>query len=508
MKKRVCVYAVSLTLLLTGCKLVPNANNKYVESTMYYTKGNKEVNFDDIVLTMYEKDNIYINDLGKEYINNIEKIKYKYDTKWIDILNINKDSLTDKYVVNSISKHSNTKYYNSSNNSIKWDKLIDVIYINSKNREKNSNNKYISLSKDEIKIILSQMNDFLDIVLKDYPSFDVSNLACKLNNLSLVYYYIDAHDKAKASCIYDMISIGIEKDNLNPDLNQYKDLLFHEFKHYFCFCCTDEMKGNYYTAGGISSKNGYEINLKFLEESLAEEYSAKCSNRSLSCYNNQYEILNTLRLVMSMQQDYSEDNILKYQLLHNPIALLKQFPVYDNNEVYYKNIIMLECFNELLMNNDSYQKNLEEYETTNKSIIFIKQEAYQNLLNYSMCELNRMFFSNLVAFNEINNVSLDYNLFLIELYKKQNKKNINILSTIELDNSVYTNNYNECYKEFINYYSKKQNISIEYIESYHKDYKLRLPNNYPEYVSEDRIKLYSFLYNEEINKKENVLILK
>ena len=160
------------------------------------------------------------------------------------------------------------------------------------------------------------------------------------------------------------------------------------------------------------------------------------------------------------------------------------------------------------MNNDSYQKNLEEYETTNKSIIFIKQEAYQNLLNYSMCELNRMFFSNLVAFNEINNVSLDYNLFLIELYKKQNKKNINILSTIELDNSVYTNNYNECYKEFINYYSKKQNISIEYIESYHKDYKLRLPNNYPEYVSEDRIKLYSFLYNEEINKKENVLILK
>ena len=506
-KKRVCVYALSFTILLTGCRLVPNTNNKYVESTMYYTKGNNEVNFDDIVLTMYEKNNISISSLGREYINSIESINYNYDTKWIDILNINKNSLTDKYVVNNINTHSNTKYYDYTNNSIKWNKLIDVIYTNSKNKEK-SNDNLVALSKDEIKIVLSQMNEFLDIVLKDYPSFDVSNLACKLNSLSLVYFYREKDDKAKASCVYDMISIGMDEQGNKPDLNKFKGLIFHEFKHYFCFCCKDEMQGNYYTAGGISSKDGYEINLKFLEESLAEEYSAKCSNRDITCYINQYQILNTLRLVLSLQNDYSEDNILKYQLLHNPIALLQQFPVYDNNEVYYRNITMLECFNELLMNNESYQNKLEEYETNTKSVIFIKQEAYQSLLNYSMCELNRMFFTNLILLNETNNVSLDYNLFIIELYKKQNEENINILSTIELDSSVYINNYNELYNMFINYYSNKNNMDISYIDNYHNNYQLRLINEYPEYLSEDKIKLYNFLYSDEKNKEGNVLTLK
>jgi len=353
-KRRVCIYAVGFTLLLTGCSLVPNSDNRYTDNTMYYTKGNNNIDFEDIVLTIYEKNNISISNLGKEYINNIENINYIYDTKWLDILNINKDSLTDKYVVNNVDKHSNVKYYDSSNNSIKWDKLIDVIHTNSKNKERNSDKKYIALSKEEIKIVLTHMSDFLDIVLEDYPSFDVANLACKLNNLSLVYFYREKDDKAKASCIYDMISIGVDEEGNKLDLNKYRGLLYHEFKHYFCFCCKDEMKGNYYTAGGISSKNGYEINLKFLEEALAEEYSAKCNNKEISCYYNQYQILNTLRLVMSLQLDYSEDNILKYQLLHNPVALLQQFPVYNNNDIYIRNITMLECFNELLMNSESY----------------------------------------------------------------------------------------------------------------------------------------------------------
>jgi len=122
-----------------------------------------------------------------------------------------------------------------------------------------------------------------------------------------------------------------------------------------------------------------------------------------------------------------------------------------------------------------------------------------------MCELNRMFFSNLVAFNDINNVSLDYNLFLIELYKRQNENNIRLLSTIELDSSIYVNNYNESYNMFIEYFSKKKNMDISYIDDYHSSYQFRLLNEYPEYVSEDRIKLYNFLYNSD---KDNVLTLK
>jgi len=116
-----------------------------------------------------------------------------------------------------------------------------------------------------------------------------------------------------------------------------------------------------------------------------------------------------------------------------------------------------------------------------------------------------MFFSNLVAFNDINNVSLDYNLFLIELYKRQNENNIRLLSTIELDSSIYVNNYNESYNMFIEYFSKKKNMDISYIDDYHSSYQFRLLNEYPEYVSEDRIKLYNFLYNSD---KDNVLTLK
>ena len=499
--KKISLYAVTVSLLLTSsCRLVPSRYDNKEINSLYYTKGiDRKVDIDEVILTMYEKNNISMSNIGKEYINKIENINYEYDSKWIDKLNINMDILTDKYVVNNINKHSNNKYYDSKNNTIKWDKLIDIIYENSIRRENNTD--YIALSKSDIKIVLSQMNEFLNIVITDYPSFDVSNLACKLSNLSLVYFYREKDDKAKATCVQDMISIGINEDDTNPNLNNYKDLLYHEFKHLFCFSCRDEMKGSYYTAGGISSNKGYDINLKFIEEALAEEYAAKCNSRDMSCYYNQYTVLNTLRLVLSLQDDYDENNFLKYQLLHNPVALLQQFPVYDNNEIYYRNITMLECFNELLMNNDSYENNINESSIVPN--ILVKQDAYQSLFNYSMCELNRMFFTNLVALNESNDVSLDYNLFLINLYLENNKNTIDVLSTTELNQEVYLNNFYDNYKLFIDYYSINKNMDSLFIDIY----KLRLPNEYPSYVSDDKIKLYNFIYSDGINSKCNVLTL-
>ena len=505
--KRICICTLSFSLLLTGCRLVPSTyNNKNIKNTTeYYSKGEKVViSYDDVILTMYEKNIVSNTDIGKQYIKRYESIPIEYDSKWIDLLNINTNTLTNKYVVNNINKHSNNKYYDKSNNTIKWDILVDKVYSNSLGKEKTTD--YIALSKAEIEIVLSQMNEFLDIVKEDYPTFDVANLACKLNNLSLVYFYREESDNAKASCVQDMIAIGMNPDGTKPNLDRFKGLIFHEFKHLFCFCCNDEMKDSYYTAGGISSKEGYDINLLFLEEALAEEYSSLKSDRDMTCYYNQYNVLNTLRLVLSLQDDYDENNFFKYQLLHNPIALLQQFPVYDNEDIYYRNITMLECFNELLMNSDSYQNSLNKYVTNRNGINFVKQDAYQSLFNYSMCQLNRMFYSNLISLNEKYDVSLDYNLYLINIYKEQAYNNIKSLCSIDLDKSIYNNNLKECNDLFIDYYSNKKDMDKDYINQYSNEYVYRIPNSFPTYITEDKIRLYNYLYCSKY--KGNVLVKK
>ena len=480
-KQSIFFLALTSSLIFNSCST--KDNKEY-----YYDKDNT-ISYDDIILTMYEKNIVSISDIGKGYINSLENVPIEYNAKYIDLLDINYNSLTSKYVVNNTNSHLYNKYYDLKNNTIKWDILVDTIYDNSKNKVVDTN---LLLSKQEIKIILLQMDEFLNMVKYDYPTFDVSNLACKLNDLSIVYFYRDEDEKAEASCVYDTISIGINRNEAKPNLNSLKSLLFHEFKHYFCFCCKDEMIDSYSTAGGISSKNGYDIDLLFLEEAEAEEYSSLKSNIDMNCYSNQYTILNTLRLVLSLQDDYEEDNFIKNQLLHNPISLLQQFPVYNDNNIYFRNIVMLECFNELLMN----QNNIDNS---------IKKEVYQTLLNYSFCELNRMFFSNLISLNEKYNVSLDYNIFLIELYKEQINNNYNLLNNIDLDNSMYLYNFKQCSNIFIEYYSKSTNIDIDTINQYVDYYKLRVPSEYPTYVEDSKIKLYEYIYS---NKNNNVLIYK
>ena len=322
-KNKICVFSTALVLFLSGCTTVgvdKKSSIEYSNEYGYFVKDlKKDIGYDDVILTMEEKGVNQISQLGNDCILDISNIPVNVDLTWIDMLDINESSLLDNNVTNNVRKHRYRKYYNKKTNDIIWNKLIDVIYDNSIKKEESTD--YIVLTKDEIKIVLLQMDEFTDYVVSKYTEFDMEELACKLQGVSFVYYNKNEEFDALAACSSDTIYWSLNDDGTKPDLNEFKDISIHEFKHFFCYECIDEREYNiglnsFITAGGVSNKNNNGINLRFLEESLAEDLSANYSSREKISYYNQDIVLNTLRYILSLQLDYDSENMIKYQLLH------------------------------------------------------------------------------------------------------------------------------------------------------------------------------------------------
>ena len=464
------------------------------DSIFYQREFNKSATYEDIVLTLEEK-GYSISDDAINAIRYISDNKVEINNDLTNLLEVNENELLNYNITGRNGIHYKLNYYNSYSDTIMWDELVDVIYNNSKESvEKDLEYKmtddilykgYETLTYDDVKIIVNQIREFTYKVKSLYPTYDLAHLSCVLSGLSLLY--IDNNDEDNnvfAYYSYGKLVWCKSRDGLYPDLENLASINDHEYKHLLCGNCIDDLMFNGYhiDESGISKYKSYDMSYDFISEATAEEFSANLNNRNRVSYSNQHTILNSIRYVLSLQDDYEEDGFLKYSLLQNPIASFQQFPILDNTKDTYKNnLIMLSSFDKVLTYIPfNYVFKVEEkygYDTIYDEDMKYK-EIFDSLSNYSMGELSRLFFTNLIVLNNNKDLILDYNLYLIKLFEINVYLDYSALSNAQnyfINPDSFYENYKIQLDVFAKYYSNLTNIPYEDIMMEY--YKYAIENN-------------------------------
>lgn len=552
--KKIHIYLAAFGILLSGCHL-QTSDSALPESTMFFTnqqfedqlrelekeieilkdsffrkeysleqdsvyfeKGyNTTINYDGLVLTMEEKGIGALSESAKKVINNISFYgNNNFKDYWISLFEI--DSFYEKaYTSINVSSNSKThqgkEYYNRATDTIDWDKLVNRILENSK--KSITTNQRSALSIEEIKIILVQLKDFSNSIKKEYPEFDFEHLACQLSTLSLTYGPSQENGTLASTNAYN-IEWFLNSEGNYPILQTSIGLNEHEFKHFLCEYCVDEKRnGNCYVVpSGISYENHGGLQFSFIEEATAEEYSALRNNTNPITYFDKIEVLNNLRFVLSMQDDYEKDGFLKYSLFRNPIALVQQFPVLEDQTYFFSNNLkMLSAYNACLMSFPAdftrRVKQISGYENFDTNLEQ-KKEMYSSLLNYAQTELSRLFFTNLTIMNEEKeDMTLEYNFYLMRLFEKRMSFIFDVVSFYR-GVTISSANYERIHQEreliMFKYLSEKYQIDLKNLKELFKEYSLSDGVTIPSFVDKDLIGFYKNLekQNYDVNEFQKI----
>lgn len=478
-----------------------------VEGTYFEKDYGTTVDYDSMILTMEERGIGPLSESAKALIKEISFVnKSRFNSSWIDLFEIDSFYL-DAYMNSNVSSnpktHQGSEFYNQSKDSICWDQLVKVIVQNSSSTASKNPNKE-SLSVAEIKIILKQLEAFSMDIKKDYPEFDMEHLACQLSTLSLVYGTSKVNGTLASTSAYS-IEWFLNSNGDYPVLQTSIGLNEHEFKHFLCEHCIDEAKDICYVVpSGVNYGNYDALKFTFIEEATAEEYSSSRNNTKPVTYFDKIEILDNLRLVLSMQDDYEEDAFFKYSLFRNPLATVQQFPVM-NDQMYFfsNNLKMLASYNACLDNIDTKftRKVCEVFGYGDFfSNIEKQREVYSSLLNYAQVELSRLFFTDLVIMNEEKNISLEYNFYLMRLFEKRSKLAFDVVSSkrgIEISSANFEGLNREREMTMLRYLSDRFQISLKDLKELYDEYALSDGITFPSFVDNNRINFYRELETEE-----------
>jgi len=366
-------------------------------------------------------------------------------------------------------------------------------------------NNMISLSAGDIRTVLKQLHQFSDDVKKQFPEFDLEHLACQLSTLSLTYG-MNKGDGTLASTNSYNIEWFLNEKGETPILKTSLGVNEHEFKHFLCQCCIDEEKvSNYYIVpSGVVYEGNQSLNFSFIEEATAEEFSAFRNNLFPVTYHDKIGIVNNLRMVLSMQDDYEEDGFLKYSLLRNPLSMVQQFPVIDGQTYFFvDNLKMLAAFNACLENNPSFISEVEKRKGCPGCLndISVKKEVYSSCVNYAQLELSRLFFTDLIIMKEEKpEMTLNYNFYLMRLFEKRMKMAFDIVSSmqgVDISSANCEGVHHERALGMLRYLGSKYQMDFKALKELYEEYSLSDGVTYPNFVDDNRIRFYKMLESEE-----------
>ena len=525
MKNKVRFYAGLLAVVMTGnigltlCKMHFRSpeNIKLVERQMedsdypyFHRAPNKIATVDDIVLTIDEKTGSDLTK-AKAWAQKIKKVGCVSDDI-IDTLNIDDylfDALTDSTITGLVMKHDNMLFYNPYKDTINWTNLALKIKINGtllttfdilnlvkkENHDKYKGIKNMSL--DDINIVLNQLKETVLETKKRYHDYDMAHLACLLSHMAFTY-----HDSADSEALgvvamtsFKDIGWILTNDGRYPALESFKPINIHEFKHLLSAACPDEYNNQVYsTFTGINYYEDDTLMFNFIEEVTAEEYAMSLTGRDILASFEEKEILDNIRFVLSLQDDYQKDGFLRYSLSKNPIALLEQFPVFDEEE-FIGVVKMLVAYDLMLglFPNDLYDSALELNEEIDH-YSFISA-----IIDYANISLTDLFFTNLLVLNETKDVPIDYNMYLIRLFEQ--RMSVGFFALLQ------TRGYHITMDSYNALYSQKLDVFLTYLaEKYdlapyktYSEYQLPKEYDYPAFVSKDVIELYDNIRNRRYN---------
>lgn len=529
------IYLVSFSLLLTGCSIhLEKETTKNSKSDKVIVSEQEENNlttrvlsdeknsgisnyfnrtyrsradYDEMILTLEEKGIRNLSDEAKKTIQNVSLYNTNpYDFSWVELFSIDEcyqSVYTNSNVASRIKNHHNNEFYNALNDSIRWDTLLNRILDNSTNKAKKEED-LSPLSETDITIILSQLRDFVSDVKKDYPAYDMGHLACQLASLSLNYRLSqESGSHTLASTTYAGIEWYLNEQGEKPVFTTSIMLNEHEFKHFLCSYCRDEITNTnvYITPSGVIYGNNTSLSFSFIEEATAEEYAAKRNNGQVVTYYEKIAALDTIRFVLSLQDDYEEDGFLKYGFLQNPLALVQQFPVLEDQTYYFKNNLkMLASYNACLSSIptifSSSVKEIPGYEDFYHNIDQ-RKEILSSLGTYASSELSRLFLTNLVVMNDTKDtMTIDYNFYLMKLFEKRMDILFSAMTDFQKIN-ISSANYKQIYQErlgsLFQYLSSKYKMDLGAMKELYQEYSLQENINYPTFVSNSKRAFYQEL---------------
>lgn len=403
------IMAASLALSMFGCTIVKNSNFshmlEYRENSIitfdevdptgifFHKTVHDKITLHDIILTNSERDIVETDSLFyKQIVASIEEDSFPIQQLHIEE-NLSSAFLAPS-ITNVIMTHKNHSTYNSESNDIIWDKVVEIWIKNSEERVKldqqycqfaHSQNLYLELSvleKEKIIFLSKQMQEFIYEVRQQLPNLDMKRIACQLEEMSFCY---SEHSYPNALLVSDHFTLIFPRSfGALLDVEIMKKDLFHEFKHILATPCDDEVKNQLYfpSQTGIytildpeakedkEKRNAYTwyylpFDWLFLEEAGAETFSSELVQQLPTTYSLERRMQQDMLLGISVLPYFDKNVFVKSSLLHNPIALLQQFPIPDigdQEQWLYQNAKMIECYNILSSNQAflNYILNIEE----------------------------------------------------------------------------------------------------------------------------------------------------
>lgn len=463
--------------------------------------------------------NIYSNDdfsLSEDAIKTIEELcnytNPNYDSRYLDIMDINKDTALAAYgnlLNDEVEKHLNTEYYDSANDDIKWDELAEKIYQNSiANEDKN----LTSLSLEQIEEKLENMEVVVNDLRASFPEYKTEELACVLSNYEMFTSSTSA-DEIGASASATSTTIVYYQDS--PSTLENIKIDYHEDFHVCCRSCDDVCQ----IGTNVSGRDGIGIytspnslilegddNLcferytyQFLEEIYASFYSRELSGKVQNTYLLYDEVLFSLQIALGLRDDYKIDSIFKDLAYHDPVSFIKHFPVYGEykDQYFVNNCQMLKSFDILLSYNKTYEEELQKNDLLDTYL----EDGTESLQIMAMDHLSKTFFNNLIVMNEnhFDEMSLEDNYAFISLFKYSLDKACVAIAQLEADEGypLLLNDsklsFNQDINTFMNYLGKKHGVdSTELIIEYSNT---NFPLNYqfPSFIGEEKMGYYNEL---------------
>lgn len=536
--KKLQIYLTAMVLLLSGCSLDTKNTNQDGENliskqeefnsfdfnnssnSVYFNRTyNSSADYDDMILTLEEKGTA---DLSEEAKNAVQNVSFynatPYDFSWVECFHIDdyyQSAYTHPNVTSRVRNHYNTELYNKMNNSIYWDKLVDYIINNTAAIIKKENtDELVPLSPSDVKTIVKQLSEFTNDVKRDYPEYDMRHLACQLELLSLAYRAKEKTDsRTLATTSYSSIEWFLNSEGECPALETSLMLNEHEFKHFLCSYCIDEISAKenvYITPSGVIYGANTSLNFSFIEEATAEEYAADRNNQETVTYYEKTSALDTIRFVLSMQDDYEEDGFLKYSFLQNPLAIIQQFPVLNDQIYYFKNNLKMlasynACFSSVPSAFVSSVESVPGYKGF-YSNFEQRKEVLSSLGTYASVELSRLFMTNLVVMNDTkDSMTLNYNFYLMRLFEKRMDIMFSAMSDFQKFN-MSSANYKQIYQErlgaLFQYLSVRYQMDLGTVRKLYDEYSLDQGINYPTFVEGNIQSFYKELELSEYDEED------
>jgi hypothetical protein len=124
-----------------------------------------------------------------------------------------------------------------------------------------------------------------------------------------------------------------------------------------------------------------------------------------------------------------------------------------------------------------------------------------------MGELTRLFFTNLVMANDKdNNMSVDYNLYLIRLYELNVNLDYTSISNVQsydIDSKSFNTNYRNQLDEFMKYYSKVSGISYDELMDSYNNFDIFNQIEFPENMNYEKANFYNDIVDTYYNYVES-----